>query len=935
MKKKLFYSNFILSIFFIFSIITYSDNLKNSQELLTGTLNNGLKYYILKNQYPQNKASLNLVVNSGSLEENDKEEGVAHFLEHMAFNGTNLYPKNDLITYLQSIGLKFGDDLNAYTSYDETVYMLDVPTKDEIKFNIALNVLKEWAFNVTLNEEETQKEKNIILEEWRTKQGVKNRISTLKRSALFKDSIFDKRLPIGSFESISSINSNTLKKYYNKLYTPNRMAIIAVGDFDPAKVEQSIKDNFSSAKNFNEISKVQFSIKETKNQTIIFRDKEITTTTLSLSKTKKLLEENNEENIKENLIQYLYFNILNNRIDILRKKENSSFNEGTIFSYPVSRGNEIVEFYVSLKENKILEGYEEILFLLKSLTISPPHINELENEKKEILSNLKLLLNNKDSIDNSNFIDEIKDVFLINSIFLNAKDKYEILDKLLKDITVNDIQNYSKSFSESEKITFLTIPEKSSLKSITDKKLLKIQEKVKTTLPQSFDYFANKDLVSSQLIPGKIVKKEILNNNSDFKTISYTLSNGINVIYKKTDFEKDKIYIDFFRELNTSTYSKDEYFNSLFTPYMLSNSGIGNLNSEEYSQFKKGKNFSVSPYLRDYTEGFEIISDTENLKTSLNVMNLLVQNKKFDDTIFSNLKERTKEKIINQNSSPLFTFSKTITSTLFKNNYRRQPLALSDLSLIKREEIEKLYNQNFNNFYGYNLIVVGSIKEETLQKYLIENFAGLPSKEIKKEIVPLNISLENTKVEKIIIQGEDEKSRVSIIYPYEGTYTNKNKALYNSFSQLLNIILVEKIREKSGQVYSIYSSASLEYYNFNENYLSINFTTDNKNVENVLINLKGVLKEISEGKFDQNKLNDIIENYTITYETQLKKNDFWYSYLHKKTLLKNQDYHLVSPKELKEILTPDSLKEFILQAMDQDKYIQVVLKPEKFENKNK
>lgn len=932
MQKRLFHFNFILSIFFIFSIITYSDNLKNSQELLTGTLNNGLKYYILKNQYPQNKASLNLVVNSGSLEENDTEEGVAHFLEHMAFNGTNLYPKNDLISYLQSIGLKFGDDLNAYTSYDETVYMLDVSTKDDKNFNTALNVLKEWAFFVTLNEDETQKEKNIILEEWRTKQGVKNKISTLKRNALFGESVFAKRLPIGSFESISNINSNTLKKYYNKLYTPNRMAIIAVGDFDPVKVEQSIKNNFSISKKFNEVNKVHFTIKDTKNQTIIFRDKEITTTTLSLSKTKKLLEENNEENIKENLVQYLYFNILNNRIDILRKKENSPFNEGKIFSYPISKGNEIVEFYLSLKENKILKGYEEVLFILKSLSVSPPNINELENEKKDILSNLKLSLTNKSSIENSNFIDEIKDVFLLNSIFLNPQDKYALLDKILKDINVNDIQNYSKSFSENEKITFLTIPEKESLNNITKEELVKVQEKVKATLPPSFSYSENKELVSPNLIPGKIIKKEIIDNNSDFKTISYTLSNGINVIYKETNFEKDKVFINFFKEKNTSTYSKKQYFNSLFTPYMLSNSGVGNLNPDEFEQFKKGKNFSVSPYLRDYTEGFEIISDNENLSTSLNVMNLLIQNKRFDDTTFNNLKERTKEKIVNQNNSPVFNFSKTITSTLFKNNYRRQPLTSSDLSLIKKSEIEKLYKQNFNNFYGYNLVVVGSITEDILQKYLTDNFASLPSKEMKKEITPLNITLENNKVEKTVIQGEDEKSRVSIIYPYQGVYSNRNKSLYNSFSQLLDIILVEKIREKSGQVYSIYSDASLEYYNFNENYLSINFTTDNKNVENVLINLKGVLKEISEGKFDQNKLNDIIENYTISYDTELKKNDFWYSYLHKKTLLKDKDYHLVSPKELKEILTPESLKEFIMQAMNQDKYIQVVLKPEKFEN---
>lgn len=928
--SKIKFINFIcIAIFFIIYNTVFSENLKNSPELITGTLNNNIKYYILKNQYPKNKASFNLIVNSGSLEENDSEEGVAHFIEHMAFNGTTLYPKNELIGFLQSIGLKFGDDLNAYTTYDETAYTLDIPTNDDKTINIAMDVLKEWAFNVTLNEKDVQSEKNIIVEEWRTKQGIKNRISTLKRNALFSDSVFAKRLPIGTFNSINNINSVILKKYYNKFYTPNRMSIIAVGDFDPLQIELIIKDKFFTEKKYPHTEKPRFKIADTSEQTIIFRDKEITTSTLSISKTKNLTIENTEKGIRENLIQLLYCNILNNRINILKKKENSFFNEGQIFSYPLNKDNEVIELVISFKEDKILEGYEETLNLINSLAFYPPHVNELENEKNDILSSLKLADNNKESIDNIIFVEEIKDVFLLDSVFLNPTDKYKLLEKLLKEISIYDILEYSKIFAKSNKVTLLTLPKKENLNNITESKVLNIQEKTKNIVPSDFIFFDNKELTTQKLSPGKILSKEIFYANTKFETLNYKLSNGVNVVYKKTDFEKDKIYINFFKEESSHNYSKAEYFNSIFTPYMLINSGVGNLNPDEYEQFKKGKNFSITPYLRDYTQGFEIISDSENLETSLVVLNSIIIDKKFNDTIFKTLLDKNKEKIINQNNSPVFNFNKTITESLFKGHYRRQPLTLDDLTLVNKNEILNLYADKFSNFYGYNLIVVGSIPEEKLEEFLINNFASLNSKKIETKIIPLDISLEKNKVEKTVINGEDEKSRVTIIYPYKGVYSNKNRVLYNSLSQLLDILLIDKIRENSAQVYSIYSDASLEYYNYNENYLSINFTTNHKNVDEVIKNLKTVIKEVAKGNFDKKKIDDVITNYTISYETELNKNSFWYTYLYKNTLLKNKDYHLTTPQELKEILTMDALKNFISESIDQENYTQIVLKPEK------
>ncbi|MGL4904220.1 MAG: M16 family metallopeptidase, partial [Cetobacterium sp.] len=316
------------------------------------------------------RASLNLVVKAGSLLETEKEQGLAHFLEHMAFNGTTKYKKNELVKYLQSLGLSFGGDLNAYTSFSETVYKLQIPTNKE-DLNTGFDVLKEWSSEITLDEKDIENEKKIIIEEWRLRQGISQRIGDIQKNIIFGESHYSKRYPIGLPETINSATSELLKGYYKKWYQPQNISIIAVGDFNEKDVENIIIQNFSSLKNTNEISKPEFQIPlPTKNNITIFTDAELTTTNLNILWKQNSKPLNTKEIFQKNIEKILLNSIVNTRMSILSKDKNSPFSYSSVYDFSLNKDINIFASSSSVKDNNIKETLTDVLNNLKDISLN-------------------------------------------------------------------------------------------------------------------------------------------------------------------------------------------------------------------------------------------------------------------------------------------------------------------------------------------------------------------------------------------------------------------------------------------------------------------------------------------------------------------------------------------------------------------------------------
>lgn len=904
---------------FIFSITIFSKPLKNTSNLVTGKLSNGITYYIYKNKKPEEKAELNLVVKAGSLYEEEQEQGLAHFLEHMAFNGTTKYEKNDMIKYLQSLGLSFGGDLNAYTSFDRTVYKLQIPSSTSEDIEKGVEVLKEWATEVTLAPEQVESEKKVIIEEWRLRQGLSQRLGDIHKKAVFGGSRYFERFPIGLPETINGATSQILKNFYERWYLPENMSVIAVGDFDPIQVENIIKKYFNYTSDKKATVPEDYKLAELENKYIVFTDPEITYNTFYMTKLLDRTIINTEEGMKTNIIDQLLFNILNTRLANLCKLDNSPLMESLVYKYSINNHSDIFSAVAAVRDGRMEEGAALLNAALKTSVINGINKTELELEKKNIYNSYKTLVANKESIQHGTYVDALVEYVMSGDSFLDIDKEFELFSKELDSIKLSDLNKRMKEIYNANTLYFLTAP--SNGKDIPDEKQL---EKIMTESREAKDNLLDFSSSNVELPPIQVTNGKIIESSDG----SFTLSNGIKVFSKSTDFDKDKIYIKLFKKEGSSVDTYSEYLNSLFSSDLIISSGASNISPNDLESFMKGKNFSLSPYISDYEQGFSITTDKENLIPSLEYMSYTIKEPKIDDIIFKTMIENTKEAILNRNNSPRSVYNDEISKIYSGNHERRLPLSLEDLKRINKNEALNIFKNKFSNFNGYKMIIVGSFDEKELPGLLEKYFASLPDNEKLTSPKQLDLNIPKGIVKKEVVKGIDKKSTVTLIFPYNGTYGEKERILYNGFSRVLNIALIEDIREKIGGVYSISSKVSLSPNNFGEDRMIISFSCDTKRAEELKNAVLKTVSNMMNKDINQKQIDSIIKNYELSYKNELKENVFWLNYFYQK-FTANPEYKIPTPEEYTKIMQKKDLMEMAKKAINLNNYIDVTLIPEK------
>ncbi|MGL4688218.1 MAG: M16 family metallopeptidase, partial [Fusobacteriaceae bacterium] len=627
----------------------------------------------------------------------------------------------------------------------------------------------------------------------------------------------------------------------------------------------------------------------------------------------------------ESVIQSLYFNILNSRLETLAKKNDSPLISSAIYSSRIGKNNEIINLVSQVKENSILQANKLIYQNLNILSTFGPYLIELNNEKSELYTQIQSQNINRKSLENESFFNEIKDWYMYGDILLFPQDKLDLINEVFPTITTDDIQLYAKNYYEKDKALFLTSNNTNNLPS--KEELKEINYKIKQEKLENFEAPNTVELISPQLTSGSIVDKVIQDENTPFQVIIYKLSNGIEVFYKNTNFQEDKMLLNFYKEEGSSNEEDLGYLNSIFLSTMIENSGVGNLTNAQYETFLKGKNFSINSYLSDYIHGMNLESDSKNFDISLKSLTSFLLVHRFDDDFFNKTKETVTQSINNRENSPTNIYRDTITNIISNNHFRRKTLSLNDLDKINKQAILDIYKNKYSNFNGFKVIIVGSIEEKKLEEMILKYFSGLPSNENINNYKNLNISSPSTNISKTITKGKDEKSTITMIYPYTKNYSNTNRNLFKAFSSLLNIYLIEDIREDISGVYSIYSQSNLEYANHGENNLIIRFSCSPSRVEEIIKATKTVVNNLALGNYDEKKLLNIIENYKLTYETELNNNEFWYQYIYKKSLEDN-DYSILSPEEYKELVTYKNLLNFSKENILNQNNFEFILKPE-------
>ena len=914
--KKLKNFLFIL-LFTLFSLSLSGKNFENSKNLISGKLENGIHYYIYKNNKPENKAMLNLVVKTGSLMEEDNEQGIAHFMEHMAFNGTTKFKKNEMIKYLQSIGLSFGGDLNAYTSFDRTVYKLLVPTTPK-ELEDGIEVLREWASEATLSPQEIDSEKKVVIEEWRLRQGLAQRLGDVQKKALFEGSRYFDRFPIGLPEIINGADQNLVKGFYQKWYQPENISIIAVGDFDTNQIENFIHKYFNYQGTQKGKTPKEYSLKKLKNKYVVFSDDEIRYNTFTITKILDRDVIKDEKSMKNSIIDQLLFNILNTRLNNLQKESDTPFLQSLVYKYDINNSQDIFSAVAVIKNNKLSEGITLLNNFLKSSAKNGVTDYELELEKENLINNYKNLVTNKESITHETYADSLVEHVMSGECFIDIDEEFNIYSTLIKNITTKDLNKRIKKIYKENSLYFLTTS--TSQNKINEKQLEELIKESKNS--NKIIDFSIKPVILTPL-------KTSLGSFTKETDGKYLLSNGIKVFSKKTDFDKDKIYIKLFKKEGSSSNDYTTFINSTIAPTIIEQSGVGNLKPTDIDTFMKGKNFSISSYISDYEQGFIISTDRKNLELALEYMNYLIYEPKVDKIIYENTISDLKESLNNRNNSPQIVYRDKIREIYSGKNNRKLPLSEKDLTLISPEKVLNIYKEKFSNFSEYNLIVVGSFNEEELEKNLKTYVASLPSENSKTIITPLDLKTPKNIVIEKVIKGVDKKATVTLIFPYNFKYGYEEKTLYNSFSQILNIALIEDIREKIGGVYSISSRTSLSPNNYGEDKMVISYSCDISRVDEIEKAVLQSLESLLYKDIDKEKINSVVKNYELSYNTEMKENSFWFNYLYQKITVPN--YKLATPEEYKELVTKENIWKVNRKAINLKNYISVTLIPEKEE----
>lgn len=924
LRKKIFF----LMFFVITLLVSAQIKVENSKELIIGKLSNGMTYYIYPNKMPENRVSVNVLVKAGSLQEDDNQLGMAHLIEHLCFNGTEKYSRNEVVKYYQSIGLNFGGDLNAHTGFDETVYKIQLPTDNKEQFEKGVEVLKEMTLKPTFKQEDIDSEKDIIKEEWRLGQGLSDRITKVFQKELFDGSRYGKRFPIGDMNIIAGTKREVLKNYYDKWYHPKNMAVVMVGDIDTKYAQEIITKYFDYNETRIFTPREEYRVKELDNRYTVFKDKELTYVLLEITGREdySFTDENQKaEDFYKNLLFRL---LLSNKVNEEIKSGNNFIYEGGYYSWELSK-DRLNTLYAVINKNKISEGISSAVRIIKDMAVNGVSVEELNLEKENLKSMFEDAVRNRSSEKNENIIPAVRKVFLNNDIFADSDDNLKYYNELSKNITPKDIQITAEKFYNDKLVSILFVPDEKSI-SVPDKTEFAniIASARNTKIAKKENKNFNLILEKPEIIPGNITEIKEFKNYKKIK-----LSNGIEFLYKQTDFEKDKIYIKLFKREGSLNNSEEMYLNSLFASDIADNSGVGNITYENLDNFMKGKEFSVGTYIDTFEQGAVIVSNHKDLETALDCFTYMIKEPKFSSKLFNTVMINTKEALENRKNSPDAVYSDKITEILFKNNLRKKIITSADLEKINEQKILEEYKNKFSDFSGYKGIILGAVSEKEAENILTKYFASLPAENTENRISQkqfLDIKYPQGIINETVTKGIDKKVKVSLFYPLKVSYSQENSYMAQTFEDILRINLIDEVREKLGGVYGISPKI---FISKNENgYLQIKFATDPKRADEITEAVKKEVVKLINGEIKKSSLESVVKNYKLVYENNQKQNSWWNAYLTEK-IKRGDDFEPYTPLDFETKMTEKNLIPFFEKMIDKNNFIKVILIPEREEIK--
>ena len=888
-----------------------------------GKLDNGMTYYIRHNEKPDNRADFYIAQKVGSVLEEENQRGLAHFLEHMAFNGTTNLPGMTLRNYLQSRGIKFGENLNAGTGIDQTIYMVtNVPTDLPGLVDTCLLILHDWSSFIALEEEEIDNERGVILEEERTTGGANRRVMEKVLPIMYPGSPYGERLPIGTKEVIANFTYQDIRDYYHKWYRPDLQGLIIVGDVDVDAIEARIKEMFADIPApVNPAERTQFMIEDNEEPIVaIASDPELTSYQVMMFHKQDATPDSLKNDVSYWLSQYvisLVTSMQNDRLQELTQKSNPPFVYGYSYydDYYVAPTKDA---WTSVVIPKDAEGIEEAIAAMVAETKRMQQYgftaSEYERAKADFMKNIESAYNERNNTENSKYVDACLDHFISNEPMMDIETEYMLYQQIIPSLPLEAINSIVKEIiPQNNFVMTLLAPEKEGEVLPTEEELLAMYNnamavEVEPYVEEVFDG----PIVAELPKPGKI-KNEVV--DEVFGTTEWTLSNGMKVIYKQTTFKDDEIRMSAYSEGGLTALPQDDPYTLQVLPEIITLGGVGEFSAIDLPKVLAGKKVSVYPQINTYSEGMTGFSSPKDLETMMQLIYLYFTAPRADEEAFASEMQRTKAMLKNMELNPMITLSDSLNKVMYNNHPLVKRMTIEDYDKVDYAKAMEMYKDRFSDPNNFTFTFVGNIDVETF-KPLVEQYLASLKKNKRKENWK-NVGLELTNEDYVTHyqrEMKDPKTSVYMIYNGDMEYNLYNQVYMSVLSDVLDIVYTKTIREEQGGTYGVGVMGSTNNRPDDDFRFLIAFDTNDEVYATLMDIAKAGLKDVAENGPRQEDLSKVLENKLKKRTEQLQENRFWISAIESQT---RDNIDIISEYEnIIKGVTVESVAEFAKQVLN-------------------
>jgi zinc protease len=907
-----------------------SDRIPNDPAVRRGRFANGLTYYVKHNAKPADRAELRLVVNAGSILEDEDQRGLAHFVEHMAFNGTKNFPKNEIVSFIESIGMRFGADLNASTSFDETIYMLQVPTDKAEVLDRAMLVLEDWAHNVSFDPKEIDKERGVVMEEWRLRRGAGARLQEKQFPVLLAGSRYVTRLPIGTTDVIQHAKPDRLIKFYKDWYRPDLMAVIAVGDFDTAAMEARIRTRFEPIPAVRRPTpRPAYGVPaRTSPATVIASDPEVPLTQVGVYNLMPTRDQSTIGDYRRQIVEGLFASMLSARFSEIAQKPDAPFLGASAGRGAIVRTAEGSVLSAAVKDNGVDRGLEALFVEADRVAKFGFTATELDRQKTAMARRLERAVIEKDNQESADLAAEYGRNFLEGEPMPGIVYENELYTRFLPEITLDELNALARTWSpDRSRVVMVSAPEKPGVTLPTDAQLQAVIAGAAGKATTAYaDTATASPLVATSPTPGTIAKT----TTHDASGITeWTLSNGVTVVLKPTTFKQDEIVFRAFRYGGSSLASDADFISASTAAQVIANGGLGSMSLIDLRKALSGVIASASPSISSYEEGLGGGGSPKDLETLFQLIYARFTEPRADPEIFNVMREQTKAALANQDAQPEFAFSKALTSALYGDHLRMQPMTPATVDRMSLDTSMAFYKARFADASGFTFVFVGSFDPARIRPLVERYLASLPSTNGHETWKDVGIQTARETVERRVTKGIEPKSQTRIVFTGPFEYDQPHRTAIRAMAQILEGRLRNALREDLGGTYSVGVSPSYAKIPHPEYMLSIAFGSDPARADALAARVFDEIAKLKAEGPSVRDLSDTKETLVRDFEAGSKQNGYLLTQIVGRYQTGEDVDSFFQIADTYRALTAADIQNAAKEYLNTQRYVKVVLVPEK------